>query len=377
MKVLVVSSAPLIPSGNQWKAYSPYVKEMEIWNKHAGELQFCSPIWETNRGLLVTIIPFPTQNNVVLKEFDIKSFGQLFNAMNAALQNSVKIYKAMRQANHIHLRCPGNIGLLGAIVQIAFPNKPKTAKYAGNWDPNSAQPWSYRLQKWILSNTFLTKNMQVLVYGEWEGSTKNIKPFFTATYLESDKIPVKAKDFLGTIRFLFVGTLSQGKRPLYAIALVEQLHQLGYNVKLDFYGEGNERTVLEKAIKEKQLQTIVTLHGNRASDTIQSAYQDSHFLILPSQSEGWPKVVAEAMFWGCLPIASPVSCVPNMLSAGKRGVVLTMEMEKDVQQIKNLLDNEEVYQSQVLKAEQWSRQYTLDYFEEEIEKLVHHKSSKK
>lgn len=374
MKVLVVSSAPLIPADNQWKAYSPYVKEMEIWNKHAGELQFCCPIWETNRGLLVTTIPFPTKNNVVLKEFDIKSFGQLFNAMNAAVQNTVKIFKAMRQANHIHLRCPGNIGLLGAIVQIAFPYKPKTAKYAGNWDPNSKQPWSYRLQKWILSNTFLTKNMQVLVYGEWEGSSKNIRPFFTATYLESDKIPVKEKDFLGTIRFLFVGTLSPGKRPLYAIELVEQLHQSGYNVKLDFYGEGTEREVLEKTIEEKQLPTIVTVHGNRTSDTIQNAYQDSHFLILPSQSEGWPKVVAEAMFWGCLPIASPVSCVPNMLSDGDRGIVLTMEMENDVQQIKKLLDNEEVYQSQVLKAEHWSRQYTLDYFEEEIEILVHLKS---
>ena len=36
----------------------------------------------------------------------------------------------------------------------------------------------------ILSNTFLTKNMQVLVYGEWEGSSKNVKSFFTATYSE-------------------------------------------------------------------------------------------------------------------------------------------------------------------------------------------------
>ena len=29
--------------------------------------------------------------------------------------------------------------------------------------------------------------MQVLVYGEWEGSSKNIKPFFTATYSEMKK----------------------------------------------------------------------------------------------------------------------------------------------------------------------------------------------
>jgi hypothetical protein len=33
-----------------------------------------------------------------------------------------------------------------------FPNKPKTAKYAGNWDPKS-KTWTYMQQK-ILSNTF-------------------------------------------------------------------------------------------------------------------------------------------------------------------------------------------------------------------------------
>ena len=78
--------------------------------------------------------------------------------------------------------------MLGCFIQILFPNKPKTAKYAGNWDPKSSQPTSYRIQKWILNNTILTKNMQALVYGEWEGNSKNIKPFFTATYQEKEKV---------------------------------------------------------------------------------------------------------------------------------------------------------------------------------------------
>ncbi|HLF51250.1 MAG TPA: hypothetical protein VI621_03055, partial [Flavobacterium sp.] len=187
MKLLVVSSAPLIASQNQWKAYGPYVKEIEIWAKHVDQIQFCCPVWETDRGLLVQTIPFETAKTIRLKEFDIKSYIQVFKALYAVGINSIRIAKAMQQADHIHLRCPGNMGLLGAVIQIAFPNKPKTAKYAGNWDANSQQPWSYRLQKWILSNTFFTRNMQVLVYGEWEGSTKNIKPFFTATYRESEK----------------------------------------------------------------------------------------------------------------------------------------------------------------------------------------------
>jgi len=276
----------------------------------------------------------------------------------------------MKSADHIHLRCPGNIGLLGSLVQIAFPKKKKTTKYAGNWDPKAQQPLSYRLQKWIVSNPYLTKNMQVLVYGEWKNSTKNIKPFFTASYLESDKKSLLPRQFGECISFLFVGTLSNGKNPLYAIQLVEQLHKSGKNVQLTLFGEGNERKMLEKYITENKLESLVFLKGNQNQEVIKKAYIENHFVVLPSESEGWPKVVAEGMFWGCLPIATAVSCVPNMLDHGKRGLLLDMNLSNDVVQITLLLNDNEAYQTKVDEAITWSRKYTLDVFENEIKKLL-------
>jgi len=256
------------------------------------------------------------------------------------------------------------------LVQIAFPKKKKTTKYAGNWDPKAQQPLSYRLQKWIVSNPYLTKNMQVLVYGEWKNSTKNIKPFFTASYLESDKKSLLPRQFGECISFLFVGTLSNGKNPLYAIQLVEQLHKSGKNVQLTLFGEGNERKMLEKYITENKLESLVFLKGNQNQEVIKKAYIENHFVVLPSESEGWPKVVAEGMFWGCLPIATAVSCVPNMLDHGKRGLLLDMNLSNDVIQITLLLNDNEVYQTKVDEAITWSRKYTLDVFENEIKKLL-------
>jgi glycosyltransferase involved in cell wall biosynthesis len=370
MKLVVFSSAPLIPSGNKWKAYSPYVNEMSIWSTKVNQIQFCCPIWKEDRGLLVDEIHFQSESPIELKDFDIISFGRIPKAFLAVCSNLIKIFKAMQQADHIHLRCPGNIGLLGALVQILFPKTPKTAKYAGNWDPKSKQPWSYRLQKWIISNPILTKKMKVLVYGEWENSTTNIKPFFTASYTEKDKQPIKTRTLTGQIRFLFVGTLSSGKQPMYAFRLVEQLLKNGLDCVLDCYGEGIERSAIEQYLIKNQLERSIFLHGNQSAATVQKAYQESHFLVLPSKSEGWPKVVAEAMFWGCLPISTAVSCVPYMLDYGKRGVVLTMHLESDVQQIQTLLQEPERYQNQVNQAFEWSSIYTLDYFESEIETIL-------
>lgn len=370
MKIVVISAAPFIEKEGCYQAYSPYVKELAIWEKHSGEMAFFCPIWESDNGLLIAPLPFPVAKLFPAKEFNIKTFSNFIKAIQYSFSNFYELFKAMAWAEHIHLRCPGNIGLMGCIVQIFFPGKPKTAKYAGNWDPNSKQPWSYKLQQWILSNTFLTKNMQVLVYGEWEGSSPNIKPFFTATYTEADKIPVQPRSFDDKISIIYVGTLTSGKRPLYAIKLVEQLLKSHPNIEFSLYGNGNQKEQLQQYILDNQLEKAVFLKGNFPQDAMKKIYQEAHFMLLPSESEGWPKVVAEAMFWGCLPIATSVSCVPNMLDNGKRGVLLSMDFEEDVASILSLIQSPSVYADKVKQSIIWSRKYTLDLFENEIKTLL-------
>ena len=350
--------------------YEPYVREMNLWIKNVPEVIIVAPIDSTKKSSIQEFYQHEKITFISISNFDISSFKNTLHSLIVVPRIVWKIYQTMKNADHIHLRCPGNIGLLGCLVQMLFPSKPKTAKYAGNWDLTAKQPLSYRLQKWILRNAFLTKNMQVLVYGEWETSTKNIKPFFTASYFEKDKIDVKPRKLEGKISFLFVGTLSNGKQPLYAIQLVEQLYKNFNNIQLTLFGEGNERTMIENYISENKLDNIIFLKGNQNQETIKKAYCENHFVILPSLSEGWPKVVAEGMFWGCLPLASKVSCIPNMLENGKRGILLDLKLNQDVQNIESILKNNNLYQDKVNKAVQWSRQFTMDVFEEEIKLLL-------
>ena len=374
MKLLIITHVPHIKVNHEYFGYAPYVREMNIWLRYVDEVVVVAPlVSESLTPIHESYVTNSPIRFVKVPEFDFTSFRNQLKAIPRALVALVKIYQAMQQADHIHLRCPGNMGLLGALVQILFPKKKKTAKYAGNWDPKSKQPWSYRLQKWILSNTFLTRNMQVLVYGEWEGTSKNIKSFFTATYSEEEmeRLGVLETRRLGEeIMFLFVGTLSKGKQPLYVIQLVEELYKRGKNVILELYGEGSLRKELELYITQNNLESIISLKGNHSRETVLKAYQSSHFLILPSKSEGWPKVVAEAMFWGCVPIASPVSCVSYMMGNGSRGVILQEELNQDVDQIEAVISKQEVYQKMASEGQTWSRQFTTDKFEAEIKKLL-------
>ncbi len=357
-------------SKTNYFAYSPYVNEMNIWLHQVDEVIIVAPLSKNKQTPIDLTYSHDTIDFKSVPEFHIKNSKSVFKTLVSLPKILFVIYNAMKRADHIHLRCPGNIGLLGCFVQILFPAKPKTAKYAGNWDLSSKQPMSYRFQKWILSNTFLTKNMQVLVYGDWENSTKNIKSFFTASYFEKDKFEIKPRDIDGKISFLFVGTLSVGKQPLYAIKLIESLNKKGYNVDLTLFGEGSERTMLENYISENKLQKFIFLKGKQNQETIKKAYCKSHFVILPSLSEGWPKAIAEGMFWGCMPIASAVSCISTMLDAGKRGILLHLDFNDDLIQIENILNDDSAYKQKVENAIHWSRNYTLDVFEDEIKQLL-------
>jgi glycosyltransferase involved in cell wall biosynthesis len=370
MKFTIITHVAHIQSENQYFAYAPYVKEMNIWAKYIEELIIVAPIQKTEISAIDSPYNFSNVQFVPINQISLLGMKAVFKTILKVPKISWQIFKAMKRADHIHLRCPGNIGLLGCLVQILFPGKPKTAKYAGNWDPKAKQPWSYRLQKWILSNTFITRNMQVLAYGEWGGSTRNIKPFFTATYTGVDKLPMRLLDLKEIIHFVFVGTLSAGKNPLYAIQLVEKLYKKGYKVSLDLYGEGVERKVLDDYILFNGLENYVTLKGNQNHKVVTEAYQNSNFVILPSKSEGWPKALAEGMFWGCVPIATPVSCVPFMLDSGNRGLLLQMNLDQDILQVEKLLNNESEFIAKSKKAFDWSAKYTLDVFETEIQKML-------
>ncbi len=372
MNLLVISAAPLVIKNEKLEAYAPYINEIEIWAKYASQITFCCPIWQNDNGLLTKSISFKIEKPIELHEFNVKTFTNKLKSIWFIFLNISIIYKAMQQADHIHLRCPGNMGLLGALVQILFPYKQKTAKYAGNWDPKAKQPLSYKLQKWILSNTFLTKNMQVLVYGEWKNQTKNIKPFFTATYADAEKRKIKPRAINEDtiVKFLFVGTLSKGKQPLYALQIVEALHKKGFKVQLELCGEGLQKNTIQNYITANHLESFVFVLGNQTAALIKQKYQDSHFLILPSKSEGWPKVVAEAMFWGCLPVATPVSCVSNMLDNENRGLLLNEILLTDCTKIALLLHTYTEYCKKVNNAMQWSQQFTTDKFELEISKIL-------
>jgi len=367
-KLLIISLAPTILKDGKYWSYSPYVNEMDVWFKYADEQRILAPFSYPED---VLIKPFSTKG---IKRYYIPffAFNSIFNILKALLFMPIIVFqmiRAMAWADHIHLRCPANVSLVACFVQIFFPWKNKSTKYAGNWDPNSNQPRSYRLQQAILRNTFLTRNMKVLVYGDWPGETSNVYPFISATYKDEERVPFKSKDYSEELVFVFAGMLVPGKRPLLTIKFIQQLNVQGIPARLELFGDGPLMQEVKNYVEEHEIGHQINLRGNQDKTIVKAALLSAHFNILLSKSEGWPKAVAEGMFYGCIPVATSVSCVGWMMGEGQRGILVEPNLNTAVAKFVEVV-NSKCLDTMAKNAMDWSQQYTFDRLEGDIQDVL-------
>jgi teichuronic acid biosynthesis glycosyltransferase TuaC len=107
------------------------------------------------------------------------------------------------------------------------------------------------------------------------------------------------------IVLLGVGRLVPGKGFHVAVA---GLQQLAANVRLVLVGDGPE----SPALRESGGRRLVLL-GAQPPDRVALALQAADLLVLPSEREGWPNVVTEALASGVRCVATAVGGIPEIL----------------------------------------------------------------
>lgn len=367
MKFLIVTHAMHKKHGDRYYAYSPYVREINLWISKVGEVIIAAPLSQQSVEASIEL-PY-LHDHISFVELEALEFTTWKRAVSSLVKLPgvfMRIITGMHQADHIHLRCPGNMGLLGVVGQVLFPWKTKTAKYAGNWSDYPSQPISYYIQKRLLANTLVSRRLSVLAYCGEQPRSSNVIPFYTASYSENQVGDLETRSLNGPIEFIFVGTLTANKNPIAAVNLIHLLSKRR-KVTLHIVGSGPQRIEIENHAAQLGLSDSVTFYGNLKSEDVIRLYKRSHFLILLSDSEGWPKAVAEAMFWGCIPIATKVSCVPWMLGEGTRGILADRESLRGAcEEIQDICDSPFRFASFSKEAATWSQVFTLEKFMRDI-----------
>ena len=282
------------------------------------------------------------------------------------------IQSALRKADCFQFRAPTGIGVYVIPYLIGFSSKPGWFKYAGNWKQKQA-PMAYRFQRWLLKN----QKRKVTINGRWSDQPLQCltfeNPCLTAAEIEIGKLVVQTKGLKqGQLSLCFVGRLEEAKGVGILIRALSQLEASDKaKIKsIHIVGDGQLMQVYKEESQTSGLNFI--FHGFLARHEVHEIYIKSHAIILPSASEGFPKVIAEAMNYGCLPIVSDVSSLSQYVKHNENGFLLNSISVSEITQVltKVLHLSDAAYAAIIQNRNEQHQKFTYAYYNQRIKNEI-------
>lgn len=156
---------------------------------------------------------------------------------------------------------------------------------------------------------------------------------FTRTLPESDGIPI----------VLCVGTLEARKGQRDLVEVIVRLRHAGRAVRCVLIGDGPERPALERLIAERGATDFVQLRGSQSSNHVRDALRAASIVVLPSEAEGIPVALMEALATERPVVSTDVYGIPELVENEVTGLLVEPhDLSELSSAIARLLDDAEL-----------------------------------
>lgn len=284
------------------------------------------------------------------------------------------ILRELRHADAVHVRSPANVSLI-AMILLALTRRPsrRWIKFGGNWRPQGAEAWSNTFQRWWLAHG--PHRARVTVNGRWDGQPAHVvafdNPCLTRDELARAREQAGGKRLAAPVRLLYAGRLETPKGLAQILETVASLARRSIPAHLDLVGDGPERPRFEALAEELEVADRVVFHGWKPRHELADDYARAHFFLLPSRTEGWPKVLGEAMAYGVVPIASAVASIPQILSECETGRALPDEnAEAFADAIAAYFEAPDRWQAESAAGTRAADRFTYEHYLEQVRGLL-------
>ncbi|MFD2542046.1 glycosyltransferase [Lacinutrix gracilariae] len=278
------------------------------------------------------------------------------------------VSETLKKVDVFQLRTPTGIGVYLIPYFTFFSNKKGWYKYAGNWNQKNP-PLGYRLQRYMLKH----QNRKVTINGKWKNQPKNCytfeNPCLTVKEVTLGEQIITSKKTFRKVSFCYVGRLEKEKgveRIIKAFTSLSLKHKQKVD-KIHLVGNGSDYNYFRELAKNSGLNIV--FHGFLSRKEVFNVYKESHFFLMPTTaSEGFPKVIAEAMNFGCIPIVSNISSIGQYIIDHENGFLIKeVTIENIEKHIKTVLDfTTEDYLKLVIKREQVVSKFTFQHYNNRI-----------
>jgi len=283
-------------------------------------------------------------------------------SVGRSIRATFRILVGFRWADAVHVRGPSRNALLALLVA-HLVDRPLYIKWAGEWGGAGKPSLATRMQRWLIMRRGKNKVVSVYEYREEDPSW-----IFTAdtSSVTGDEIQrslgVPHVEFSNDrVELLWVGRFSHNKNVSLLLRLMVYLKGRGWcGVKLHLVGDGSLRQALEDESCRRQLTNDVIFHGELRWEDLSKRYSLATVFLLPSGTEGFPKVAHEALLFGTPVVSFSVGALPRML--GGRGAVVSPEEGFDgfAEAVESVISQQDQWTEFSRDGRRWAASISID-----------------
>jgi glycosyltransferase involved in cell wall biosynthesis len=267
------------------------------------------------------------------------------------------------KSDAIHAPIPSNIGTIGFLLAHLF-NKPLYIRYCGNWLVKRTV--AEKFWQWYMIKFAGGKKVFLATGGASEPPSiknKNIKWIFstslTAEELKQNTITAKGE----TINKLcIVCRQEKGKGTEIVIETIKKLSKNNKIFYLDIVGEGSYLKELKDIVSKYKLENQITFYGKLNHLQVLDILKKNHIFVYPTASEGFPKVVIEAMSQGLPVITTNVSILGKLIQESKAGLIIEKRNADDIILKLNEIVKSENYNIMSINSIKYAKKFTLEHW---------------
>lgn len=296
--------------------------------------------------------------------------GPLWRRRLQVLPWTWQLWREVRQADAVHAPVPGDVGFL-AILLALVSRKRLFVRHCGTWrEPRTlADRWLKR----VLERT-AGGRVVVLATGQDADVPTPDRPevrwIFSSSVRAADleaapALTGRTPPATGAARLVTGGRLIPDKGADTAIDAFAELAAEGLAAHLDVVGDGPARQSLEERARARGVEDRVTFHGRLSRADVLQVFDGADLLVYPTRSsEGFPKLVLEAISRGLPVVATPVSAIPSLIEGA--GVVVAADGESVVAGAASILRDPDRYSTLHALTSRNAHRYTLEAWTEAI-----------
>lgn len=189
---------------------------------------------------------------------------------------------------------------------------------------------------------FLLLSRYVIVLGnEWDKKIKKIDSRIkTKIIMNSVEIPKEIIHWNSEISFLYLGVLIKRKNVDKLIEAFKSINNT--NVILNIAGHGRDYKDLRKKVINLGLNERIIFHGWIDNKEKIDLIRRSRFLILPSQNEGLPMAILEAISYGLPVLATDVGDIKEAVIPFKNGFIISSDLTDLTSKLNILCEIDEI-----------------------------------